>query len=325
MVLSAKNDDPRKALTQAELDLLTDTWEIWVENATTQTRKLGRMRLHLFFLLFRFGGLRPTEIGEFKPDSLDTATGLLRIAGRRIFLPARALRSLRRILSLREAREPDFLSLNDGFLRRTFYAVAALARLPPALCAPRALRYARALELLGLRMTPDLVSRSLGFSNPCQLASLLSADMDPFCSQEANSCNRFSAILTAFDAGSNSARLFFQITARLKLHCICTLEEFLTVEPAIGQSTLLYVSPGSILPAKCEDAVNANHLKCRILSFTQDQFEIRINLAPDSHLKLTAAYDKRFMDVSHLKTGAQMGVYIPPHAIELCNSGLDRG
>ena len=43
------------------LEQLTLRWEAWEKEATTTARKIARARLHLLFLLIRYGGLRLGE------------------------------------------------------------------------------------------------------------------------------------------------------------------------------------------------------------------------------------------------------------------------
>ncbi len=74
-----------------DLDQLTLQWEIWAAGATTTTRKIARARLHLLFLLFRYGGLRLREalILDAK-KAIDTSNGMVRVKGtspRDILLP----------------------------------------------------------------------------------------------------------------------------------------------------------------------------------------------------------------------------------------------
>ncbi len=93
--------------------------------------------------------MRSAEIRDFPEcGGFDRETGMLRLKDRKLFLPPVAARALRRILSLPEANDKDFLRLDDGFVRRSFYEIAREAGLPEELCAPRALRKARAKEML---------------------------------------------------------------------------------------------------------------------------------------------------------------------------------
>ena len=48
----------RNHLTRQQLESLTLCWEQWEAEAATRTQKTLRARLHLIFLLMRYGGLR---------------------------------------------------------------------------------------------------------------------------------------------------------------------------------------------------------------------------------------------------------------------------
>ncbi|MBQ8173241.1 MAG: transporter, partial [Mailhella sp.] len=52
------------SLTRQDLEQLTLRWEQWEAEATTTSRRIVRARLHLLFLLIRFGGLRLGEALE---------------------------------------------------------------------------------------------------------------------------------------------------------------------------------------------------------------------------------------------------------------------
>lgn len=152
-----------------ELGQLSDSWEIWTEQAPTTGRKIARLRLHTIFLLIRYGGLRLGEAFNFQLASdLDCQSGLIHIGGskaREIILPVPPMRLLRPAATLEEARQKDFLRLDPGFCRKIFYTVAEMARVNPKLAGPRALRKARALELINLHMPLNLVWSFLGLTN----------------------------------------------------------------------------------------------------------------------------------------------------------------
>ena len=156
----------RQTLAPEELAGLTLAWEAWEKGVSTPARRIVRARLHLVFLLVRFGGLRLKEVlGMPARECLDLESGLLSVPGdnaRDIMLPLGCMHHFRRILSLPEAENAGFLSLDEGFVRRKFYLVAETCALEPSRAAPRAIRYARALELLSLRVPLSMVQKYLG-------------------------------------------------------------------------------------------------------------------------------------------------------------------
>lgn len=308
--------DVRRVLDPAGLQQLTETWELWVDEAATPGRKLTRLRLHLFFLLARFGGLRLVEISNFCPGQLDLATGYLQAGGRAIFLPVGAMRALRRILTLEEASAPEFVRLDPGFLRRAFYAVAELAGLPPALCAPRALRYARAYELLSLRIPLEFVAKALGFRDPLHLAALINLPDSVHGAGSDSLSNKLTGLILELETGPRSARLFIELAYGLHLHCISPLEELLAIEPKSGRIVEIYIPPACIFPAaafpECE-----NLFDCRLLELAKERFEARLQLALNSHLNLLAIMNPSATDFTICKPGENFAIHIPPHLIQL--------
>ena len=163
-------------LTSSQLEALTVRWEEWESQAASPGRKIARARLHLVFLLVRYAGLRLGEALDLPVSAIDCATGMVRVEGsapRSVLLPLVAMRAIRRIASLPEAAQPDFLHLDQGFVRKQFYSVAAPLSLPPALVGPRALRYSRGLELLRQHVPLPLVQKFLGQQNAAQLEAFL--------------------------------------------------------------------------------------------------------------------------------------------------------
>ena len=69
-------------LTRDKLEELTLRWELWEAEATTPGRRVVRARLHLLFLLIRYGGLRLREaVDSDARRAVDTATGMLHVPG----------------------------------------------------------------------------------------------------------------------------------------------------------------------------------------------------------------------------------------------------
>ena len=166
-------------LTREKLEALSRCWEQWEAEAGTPQRKVARARLHLLFLLLRYGGLRLGEALELDArKDVDTVTGMVHIPGpnsRDVLLPLSAMRHVRRILSLPEAESMgrDFLRFDQGFIRKSFYAVARPLGLDRAMVGPRAIRYARGLELLDLHVPVNLVQKFLGQQKASQIAAFL--------------------------------------------------------------------------------------------------------------------------------------------------------
>lgn len=294
-----------------ELARLTDTWEIWARSATSPSRAVSRARLHLFFLLARYGGLRSSEIYTFfQTGAIDQHTGLLRVNNRRLFLPSSAMRPLRRILALPEANEPAFLRLDAGFIRRSFYNVAQLANLPPDACAPRALRYGRALELLKARVSPRLIAESLGFSSPEQFLRIFEIYGDNL------AYNEFPVIVMGLQIDYHSARVIYKYASDVFLEGVYSLEELAFIEPAVNKPATITIPPGLVFPS-ITPLPMANCLRCLVLSYVREAVEARIILSNSSGIELLATPDCNSFAPDCVRPGMEIDVYIPAHAIKL--------
>lgn len=299
-------------LDRQELARLTDAWAIWAREATSPGRAVARARLHLFFLLARYGGLRSSEIRAFVEEAkFDSQSGLLQLKDRRLFLPTAALRPMRRILSLPEAGAKDFLRPDAGFLRRTFYEMAALSNLPPAACAPRALRYARAAELLAMHIPPQTVANTLGISSASQLARLFVHDNAP-----PAPLNSFSAVIAALETDYRAGRLILQTLCGLEFSAILPLDQLADIEAGAGKSVTAAVLPGLIFPS-ATPLPFANRLHCERLSLAVDGVETRLRLLAGGQIELLALLDMAICDIEYLRQNADLDVYIPAHAIRL--------
>ena len=109
-------------LTREKLEQLTLRWEAWEAEAKTPARRIVRSRLHLLFLLIRYGGLRLGEaIGLDAHAAIDTVTCMVHVPdpnARDVLLPISCMKHVRRILSLPEAElaGSEFLRFDQGFV-----------------------------------------------------------------------------------------------------------------------------------------------------------------------------------------------------------------
>lgn len=267
--------------------------------------------MRLFFLLARYAGMRSSEISYFSEQAtLDRETGLLQLKDRKLILPPVALRPIRRILSLPESDNKDFLRIDAGFLRRTFYEMAKIANLKPEACAPRALRYARALEMLESRMPMRLVVSSLGVSNPLKLARLAAERLG-----SSFGVNRFPAVLIDLFADYRSAKLFLRLTEELTLIAIIDLGELADIEPARGKPLAVSAPPGLVFPSAAPLPME-NCLSCEVISLTRDSVESRARLRCAGGLELFAVKDSSLWD-DNIKPNEKIMAYIPARALKI--------
>lgn len=298
-------------LNHEELEKLTGVWESWANESKSPRRFVGRARMRLFFLLARYAGLRSSEIFSFSEQAaLDSQTGLLQLKDRKLFLPPVALRPIRRILSLPEASDKDFLRIDPGFLRRTFYEMARKADLKPEACAPRALRLARALEMLEGRAPMRLVISSLGITNPLNLARLAAERLG-----SATSANRFPALLVDMFADYRSAKLFLRLAEEIILTSILDLGELSDIEPAHGKPLVVFIPPGLVFPSQVPLPME-NCLSCEIISLARDSVESRMRLRVQAGIELLSIIDSSLWD-ENFKPGANINAYIPARALKI--------
>lgn len=296
-------------LSGEELGQLTQTWEIWALASSTPARLVARSRLYLFFLLARFAGLRVSEIHEFSVDALDLQTGYLQLKDRSLFLPPAAMRPMRRILSLPQASKPDFLRMDAGFIRRTFYDVAKSAKLRPEACAPRALRNARALELLAMHMPAHLVAELLGFSSSLQLSQIAGTG------QSLPAPNRLAAAPESLVTDGRAGRLRLKSAAGILLSALVPLEELARIEPAVGKPLTVFIPPEQIYPSR-HPLPMANRIECEVQGFKMDTLAIALKLKAKD-LSLHALVDASVCDASWLACSSTLYVYIPAQAVKL--------
>ena len=267
--------------------------------------------MRLFFLLARYAGLRSSEITSFPEKAvLDKQTGLLQLKDRKIFLPPIAMRPIRRALSLPEASDKDFLRIDSGFLRRTFYEIARKADLKPEACAPRALRLGRALEMLEARMPMRVVIASLGITNPLRLARIAAERLGA-----SFGANRYPVVLTDMFADYRAGKLFLRVADEIILTAIVDLGELSDIEPARGKPLIVFIPPGLVFPSSTPLPME-NCLGCQVISLIRDSVESRLRLRCHAGFDLFAIVDSSLLE-ERLAPGANINAYIPGHALKI--------
>lgn len=268
-------------MTGEDLDHLTVAWENWAAAPLTSTRKIARARLHLIFLLVRFGALRLAEALAFDPPDIDLQTGLLQTRGafgRHLLLPMHSLRPLRRILSMEEASQPGFLHLDSGFIRRAFHNVATLAGVKPSWAGPRALRYLRGHELLRQHMPLKLVQDYLGLARPAQISAFLEFIATygdaPAASRDANT---FTGVIEEITTGVRTTQIRLRTFSGLRLTAHCAMRESARLEPQPEMVVSARIAPDRILLGK-QYAGYANVLAGKLTALYNDGVEAFIAL-----------------------------------------------
>lgn len=322
-----------------ELADLTRRWEEWEAEISTPVRSQARARLHLVFLLIRYGGLRLQEVLELDvARAIDTATGMLRVGGqnsREIILPLISMRPIRRILALPGAEEPGFIHMDQGFVRKKFYEVARPLGLDGALVGPRALRYARGLELLEQHIPLNMVQKFLGQHRPAQMAAFLD-----FAGGQAQRLvrgklagktgfspltlkNSLLGIIEYTQPGMRSALVRLRTFADIVLQSTCPLGEFLRLElrPGLVASAIIEASQIVLMP-EWGDAWTrtslANCLQGTITSLHRDLVEnfVQIDCPDGTHLSLPL--DSPSAERLGLAEGMAVSACFPARAVKIC-------
>lgn len=331
----------RNHLTRQQLEGLTLCWEQWEAEAATRTQKTMRARLHLIFLLMRYGGLRLGEVLALEPrSSIDTVTGMLRVSGsnaREILLPVSAMRNIRRILGLPQAAEPDFLQFDQSFLRKKFYAVGSLMDLPSACVGPRAIRYSRGLELLELHVPMPLVLKFLGQQDADQLLAFLNfSDGEArklLTSQaqgkdaSASAChggeaddgtNLFWGIVTRIFTGMRKVYVEITTFSDFRLAAACTPEEAALHEVHENQVLSVRVDPERIVLSPEKSSLSlANCVKGVVESLHSDMVETFVCVGLSDGTTLRATVDTCTLDTMHLRDGKKVYAHFASSAVRL--------
>ena len=291
---------------------------------------------HLLFLLLRYGGLRLGEALELDArKDVDTVTGMVHVPGpnsRDVLLPLSAMRHVRRILSLPEAESMgrDFLHFDQGFIRKSFYAVARPLGLDRAMVGPRAIRYARGLELLDLHVPVNLVQKFLGQQKPSQIAAFLnfsdgaarrmvqnktlgpSSGTDPL-------CNSFLGIVEDISVGMRMASVSVRTFGDMRLGVQCGTRQFVHMEIHANQVVTVLVDPEQIVLSRSRATLSmGNCLPCTVQSIHQDQVESFVSLELGDGSRLCATVETPGLLRVGIYEGQKVYAHFPSRAARLC-------
>ncbi len=159
---------PASPLAPGDLKRLEDAFRAHAEKNIRPEYQRSRLRLYVLFLLLRYAALRLGEAVRVDDErDLDLDAGLLRVAGaqvREIPLPAPLTAELRRLFhrDILLAERGRLTALDPGYIRRNFYARAKECGIAPESASPRALRHARAVEMLESGMPMPALQKFLG-------------------------------------------------------------------------------------------------------------------------------------------------------------------
>lgn len=328
--IEGKHPNSSPPLSPGILESLEAVWEAWAAEPQNIAKKIARARAHLVFLLIRHGGLRLGEALDFDPAAqLDRESGLLKIPGpnaRDIFLPVKAMRALRRILSLPEAAEKGFSRLDPGFIRRTFYALARAAGLDSATGGPRAIRYARGLELLRLHMPLETLRNFLGLRKPGQIAAFLqfggslpgASSPGGMKSQKGMPENSLLGMVQGSMPGRNSVSVELKTFSGLQLISVCSIDHFMRLEPAPGQIMRAAISPERLVPLPANaPALFSNFFTARVFSIHEEKIESLAILELAEGTRLAAKVETARLENFPIKENQEISLGFSGYAVQL--------
>ena len=230
-----------KQLTSEELKKLTAAWQEWTDAPRSDSQKRSRQRLHLVFLLIRYGALRLSEalaLNDLK--DLDYSTCTIRITGvreREVQVPDRAMQKIRDIVNAPYmfGLRGVITHLDQGYVRKKFYAFSTVCGLDKALVGPQVIRHSRGRELLHNNIPLNIVQKFLGQRSPVQAAGFISfSDEDArrivhnHLRQETlkrtSARNAFTGTITRVVTGTVSVMVELTTLGNLKVHTLITVE-----------------------------------------------------------------------------------------------------
>ena len=322
------------SLTRQNLEQLTLRWEQWEAEATTTSRRIVRARLHLLFLLIRFGGLRLGEALELDAKAaVNVVTCMVHVPGanaRDILLPISAMRGIRRILSLPEAEEMgvEFLNFDQGFIRRKFYEVAKPLGLDSALVGPRALRYARGLELLETHVPFSLVQKFLGQQKSSQIAAFLDfaggkarsfvTSDQAVQKTEKDFRNSMLGIISQITLGMRSVLVEVTTFSDIRLYSLCSHKEFSRMDLHINQVVTAFVDPNQIIiSAESRPEGFTNKIKGAVEELHRELVETFIGIHLSDGTRMYSHQETNVLDRMNLYEGKKVWLLFPSRAVKL--------
>lgn len=324
-------------LTRDKLEQLTLRWEGWESEATTPARKIVRSRLHLLFLLIRYGGLRLGEVLDLNAYlAVDTITGMLHVPGpnaRDVLLPISCMKHVRRILSLPEAEQmgTGFLRFDQGFVRKKFYAVAQPLGIGSNLAGPRAIRYSRGLELLELHVPLNLVQKFLGQQKASQIAAFLE-----FAGGEAkrivragivsrnqsipeSGSNSFLGIVTDISMGMRMVSVEVTTFSDVRITALCPIKQFMRMELRLNQVVTAMVDPAHVSLAAEKISCSLRNCVCgTVQSVHQEKVESFICVELADGNKLCSTQETKALEKLKPREHKKIYAFFPSRAVRLC-------
>ncbi len=322
-----------KQLNGRELHALTEAWESWTSAAPNMSQLRSRERLLVVFLLIRYGALRLSEalqINDLK--DFDFPTGTIRVGGsrgREVQIPQKAMQEVSALLN--SPRMHDIRGavthMDQGYVRRRFYAMSELCGLQPEAIGPQAVRQSRAAELLQANIPLNIVQKFMGQLSPVQTAGFISFTDDDarrivhdHLRQEAlrrsSARNAFTGTVTRVQAGAVS--VFVEVTTLQgeRVRTIITIESMQRLGIHEGQLLNTTVKAPFVMVERPRegrgDAVN--RFLGRVADISLGDVEAGVVVEVSADTRLCAIMSRDELDALALAMGDEVEVFFSPFA-----------
>lgn len=237
--------------------------------------KVSRLRLWLLFILLRHAALRLGEALALNDETdIDLSGGLVHVRGqhaRSIPLPHALIPVLRRFFSQVQlsSLRGTLCGLDPGFVRRNFYARARECGLSPALASPKAIRQARAVELIEGGMPLPAVQNFLGQPSLESTGELLDydeADIKAITSHylrkeaklKTSARNVFPGIVRNIQQSGFMAEVELKSFSGLNVVAVITQESLENLQIAVGKTVIATVKAPLVLISRDEKKVKSS-------------------------------------------------------------------
>ncbi len=317
-----------KYLQVDQLTALTESFRAWRQAARGPARRQARGRVWLAYLLLRFTAARLGEVLALDDRSdLNLAKGTVifgrggsgdEFAGRQVQVPEDVAREMAGFLNdpvNRDMRGRVF-HLDQGYIRRLFYARAADCGLPRELANPRVLRNSRAIEMLRQGIPLTIVQNLLGQGTANLTASYLTfaqADRERIVSfhlqketrLRTSARNSFQGRIVEIKKGLLLTRVELTTTGGYRLVSVITNDSLANLGLRRGMPVCALVKAPWVIIARGQDAprvsasnrlrglitkINADVISCEVIVALPDGTQvcalITINSARDLGLEV---------------------------------------
>jgi molybdate transport system regulatory protein len=175
--------DTTRCLDALQLQRLEESFRRWAESSKNSSLQWSRKRILLIFLLIRYTGARLNEVLNLDPLlEIDCDHHIVHLrksvtdgnaSGREVQIPELLSAEIRETLQELQLKklQGKIFKVDQGHVRRKFYARAETAGIPRESGTPEIIRRSRAVELMQSNVPLPVVQKILGHSTPNLAAS----------------------------------------------------------------------------------------------------------------------------------------------------------